>query len=111
MNTAIGVVGVLGWCWVYVSGATQAKSANSAGLTGAVVGVLGLSSRTRGRVFFIGLKQEENTPHASPKKLNKPNTLNTRLMKLLKTLAFKCVGFVSGSSVLCRVRDLREIQG
>lgn len=104
MSTTKGVVGVLGLCWVELLGATHYKTAVCAGFRGAVVGVLGLASRTRMRDVFRQGNKEENIPHANPQKLNKPNTLNTKLAKLLNSLGFICVGFVSGSAVLCWVQ-------
>lgn len=111
MITTACVAGVLGLCWADYLWSTQAKSAFYAGCRGGVVGVLGLSSRTRMRVIFERNKQVKKNPHASQEKPNKPNTLNTEPLKPLKSLVFGCVGFVSGSAVLCRVQVLWGIQG
>ena len=111
MITTACVAGVLGLCWVDFLWSTQAKSAFYAGCRGGVVGVLGLASRTRMRVVFRQGNKEKNIPHANPQKLNKPNTLNTEPLNLLKSFVFGCVGFVSGSAVLCRVQVFWGIQG
>ncbi|WP_256587573.1 hypothetical protein [Pseudomonas sp. HLS-6] len=105
------VAGVLGLCWVDFLWSTQAKSAFYAGCRGGVVGVLGLSSRTRMRVLFERNKQVKKNPHAIQEKPNKPNTVNTLALKILNLLGFMCVGFVLGIAVLCWVRDFRGIQG
>ena len=111
MSTTLGVVGVLGLCWVELVVATHCKCAFCAGLRCADWGVLGFASRTRMRVVFRQGNKEKNIPHANPQKLNKPNTLNTEPLNLLKSLVFGCVGFVSGSAVLCRVQVFWGIQG
>ncbi|WP_128326210.1 hypothetical protein [Pseudomonas alkylphenolica] len=103
MSATNSVLGVLGLCRVAFRGATHVRAADLGALRWSVVGVLGLSSRTRRRATFIGIHQEQNKTHANPKKLNKPNTLNSNRFKALNLLGFTCVGFVLGSWIVCRV--------
>ncbi len=103
MSTTISVLSVLGLCRVDVQGATHVQGTDLAGLLGAVVGVLGLSSRTRRRATFGEIHQGQNKSHTRLKKLNKPNTLNSININALNSLGFSCVGFVLGGWIVCRV--------
>lgn len=103
MSTTVSVLGVLGLCRVAFRGSTHVRAADLAGLRWSVVGVLGLSSRTRRRATFLGIHQDRNKSHAKTKKLNKPNTRNSNGFIALNLLGFICVGFVLGSWIVCRV--------
>ncbi|MNJ47402.1 hypothetical protein D3C77_425600 [compost metagenome] len=103
MSATISVLSVLGWCRVDVQEATHVWAADLAGLPGAVVSVLGLSSRTRRRATFGDIHQDQNKPHTRLKKLNKPNTLNSNILNALNLLGFICVEFVLGCQIVCRV--------
>lgn len=103
MSTPICVSGVLGLCCVDFAGSTHALPRIHAPYAGAVVGVLGLRSRTRRRDVFSGTTDGVIEPHANPKKPNKPNTLNTINHNPLISLIFECVGFVLGCVNLCWV--------
>lgn len=103
MSATTSVLGVLGLCWVAFRGSTHVRTASLAGLGWSVVGVLGLSSRTRRRATFLDTHQEKNKSHAKTKKLNKPNTLNKNSFNTLILLGFICVECVLGSWIVCRV--------
>lgn len=103
MSTTVSVLSVLGLCRVAFRGSTHVWSAGLAGSRWSVLGVLGLSSRTRRRAIFLGIHQDGNKSHTKTKKLNKPNTLNSNSFNALNLLGFICVGFVLGSWIVCRV--------
>ncbi len=103
MSATISVLSVLGLCRVDVQGATHVWAADSAGLPRVVVGVLGLSSRTRRRATFGDIHQDQNNSHTRLNKLNKPNTLNSNTFNALNLLGFICVGFVLSCLIVCRV--------
>lgn len=110
MSATAIVLGVLGLCRVIVRGSTHVSATDLAALRWSVVGVLGLSSRTRRRATFLGIHQERNKSYAKTKKLNKPNTLNSNSFNALNLLSFICVGFVLGSWIVCRVAVYGGIQ-
>jgi len=103
MSTTVSVLGVLGLCRVAFRGSTHVRAADLTGLRWSVVGVLGLSSRTRTRAPFLGIHHDRNKSHAKTKKRNKPNTHNSISFNALNLLGFICVGFVLGSWIVCRV--------
>lgn len=103
MSTPICVSGVLGLCCVDFAGSTQAQPRIHAAYARAGLGVLGLRSRTRRRDVFSSAFGGENKAHANTQKPNKPNTLNPASNNSLISLAFECVGFVSGCVNLCWV--------
>lgn len=110
MSTPICVSGVLGLCCVDFCGPTHVHAAIAVACTGAVVGVLGLLSRTRRRDVFSGAVDGANKAHANTQKLNQPNTLNTTSSNSLISLVFNRVGFVLGYVNLCWVNFLEGSQ-
>ncbi|WP_459744601.1 hypothetical protein [Pseudomonas sp. 3A(2025)] len=102
------VLGVLGLCWVDLANMTHERAAVFAGLRGGVSSVSGLRARARLSVILLADMKPEKTLHAMPNKPTKPNTLNTNLFKPLILKVCKCVGFVLGWVVLCRVRFFME---
>lgn len=103
MSTSKSVLGVSGVCWVDMSNLTQAKCRVYMALRGSVSGVLGLRARARMSVVFLSLLDGLNFFHARTEKPNKPNTLNTNILKALNLKDCSCVGFVLGWAVLCWV--------
>ncbi|MFG0400144.1 hypothetical protein [Pseudomonas sp. zjy_11] len=103
MIPSVGVLGVLGWCWVGSGKSTQFQTPESVMLRECVLGVLGLRARARARFFsIVGIDGESNL-YASPKKPNTPNTLNTDVSNPLNLLGLKCVGFVLALPNACWV--------
>lgn len=103
MTTSIRVLGVLGWCWVDCGRSTQFQTPESPVLRASVLGVLGLCTRTRIRIFYNCDPSVGTKPHANPERPNTPNTLNTATCNQLISLGFKCVGSVLGWLNVCWV--------
>ncbi len=96
MTPSVRVLGVLGLCWVGFGKPTQVQALYSVPWRACVLGVLGLCTRARRRVFFNSDSEGEKNPYARLDKPNTPNTLNSYLLNPLNSLAFECVGFVLG---------------
>lgn len=96
MIPSASVLGVLGLCWVGFGKPTQVRAPESVAWWVCVLGVLGLRTRARRRVFFNSDPRGKKNLYASFDKPNTPNTLNSHLLKPLNSFAFECVGSVLG---------------
>ena len=103
MTTSICVLGVLGLCRVGLVYPTQSDCPKPLACAGGVLGVLGLSTHARVRVFFCSADSDKKNLYARTYKPNKPNTLNTLSDNQLISLGFICVWFVSGCGNVCWV--------
>lgn len=103
MTTSIRVLGVLGWCWVDCGRSTQFQTPEYVVLRASVLGVLGLCTRTRMRIFYSCDTSAGIKPHANSEIPNTPNTHNTDTGNQLISLGFKCVGYVLGWLNVCWV--------
>lgn len=103
MTPLIRVLGVLGLCRVDFGKPTQVQGPYSVALPLCVLGVLGLCTRARRRIYFNGAANDTRNPYASTSKPNTPNTLNTDSFNPLNLLSFKCVGFVLSWLNMCWV--------
>ena len=96
MNTPKSVSGVLSVCRVGFGYPTQVQALSYAG-SRLVCGVCWVWRRVRACVTLFALKTEGGIfSYARAEKPNKPNTLNSKLVKMLILKGFICVGFVSG---------------
>lgn len=103
MTTPVGVLGVLGWCWVGLCKPTQIKTPEFAAWRQCVLGVLGSPTRTRMRsISTDGIEGRINL-YANSEKPNTPNTLHTDPSNPLNLLSLVCVGFVLGWLNVCWV--------
>ena len=97
MSAPKSVLGVLGVCWVGFGYPTQFSALNYAGFR-AVCWVCWVWRRVRACVTLFALKITVRVfSYASTEKPNKPNTLNSKLIRVLILKGFICVGFVLGS--------------
>ena len=97
MTTPKSVLGVSGVCRVGFGYPTQFQSFVYAGFR-RLCGVCWVWRRVRACVTLITPKSMfVNFSYARTEKLNKPNTLNSKLIKALILKRFICVGFVLGS--------------
>lgn len=96
MIPSVSVLGVLGLCWVCFGKPTQVRALDSVPWRACVLGVLGLCTRARRRVFFNSDSEGEKNLYANLDKPNTPNTLNSHSLNSLNSLDFECVGFVLG---------------
>lgn len=103
MIPSVSVLGVLGMCWVVFGYPTQVRVPDSVALRASVLGVLGLCTRARMRVFFNSDSGWVKNLYARLNKPNTPNTLNTCPSNPLISLGSSCVGFVLGWLILCWV--------
>lgn len=103
MTTPVGVLGVLGWCWVGLCKPTQIKSPEFEAWRQSVLGVLGSRTRTRMRSTPADGIEGRINLYANSEKPNTPNTLNTDPSNPLNLLGFVCVGFVLGWLNVCWV--------
>lgn len=103
MNPRSPVWGVLGLCWVVLSNPTRVQTPYFMASRTYVLRVLGSRTRACARQLLSSDQRLNTKNHASPKKLNKPNTLNTVANNPLISLRFKCVGFVLGWLNVCWV--------
>lgn len=106
MTPPVSVLGVLGWCWVGFRKPTQIQVPESVAWRHCVLGVLGvlgLSTRTRMRSTSTTEIEGRINPYANPEKPNTPNTLNTDAFNSLNSLDFVCVGSVLGWLNVCWV--------
>jgi hypothetical protein len=96
MTIPKSVLGVSGVCWVDFRDPTQIQAMNYADLR-VLCGVCWVSYRARACMTLfepnLGLRI---ISYAKADKPNKPNTLNSRLIKVLNLKGFICVGFVLG---------------
>lgn len=96
MNTPRRVSGVLGVCRVGFSDPTQFQALSYAG-SRLLCGVCWVRCRVRACVTLFAQKTENRIfSYARAEKPNKPNTLNSKLLKMLILKGFNCVGFVLG---------------
>lgn len=103
MILSVGVLGVLGLCWVGCGRPTHVQTPDSVARGTCVLGVLGLCTRARRRNFLNVESPISKNLHASLDKPNTPNTLNSTSNKSLNSLGLKCVGFVLGLLIVCWV--------
>lgn len=97
MTTPKSVLGVSGVCWVDFGNPTQFQSFNYAGFR-LLCWVCWVWRRVRAHVMLFALKTTVRFfSYASSEKPNKPNTLNSKLIRVLILKGFICVGFVLGS--------------
>lgn len=106
MSASASVLGVLGRCWVGLIKPTHMQPPEFVACGQSVLGVLG--SRTRARIRSLANTEimVGKNLHASPEKLNTPNTLYTGNSNSLNSLSFVCVGSVLGWSNVCWVLNL-----
>ncbi|WP_143492084.1 hypothetical protein [Pseudomonas sp. B28(2017)] len=96
MTTPKSVLGVSGVCRVGFGYPTQIEAFNYAGLR-VLCWVCWVWRRVRACVVFFAVKTMDGKfSYARSEKPNKPNTLNTMLLKVLILKGFSCVGFVLG---------------
>jgi len=97
MSAPKSVLGVSGVCWVGFGNPTQFRALNYAGLR-LLCGVCWVWCRARAcMTLFEREVRERNFSYARTDKPNKPNTLNSELVKILILKGFICVWFVLGS--------------
>lgn len=106
MTRPKSVSGVLGLCRVDLANPTHFSPSNY-GACGAVCWVCRVYAHAGACTGIIhsvlkGVKTSFFF-YASTEKANTPNTPNTNKLNTLFLKAFRCVGFVSGWSFLCRV--------
>lgn len=96
MNTPKSVLGVSGVCRVGFGYPTQFQAFIFAGFR-RLCWVCWVWRRVRACVTLFTLKTMGGFfSYARTEKLNKPNTLNSKLLKILISKRFICVGFVLG---------------
>ncbi|WP_282410679.1 hypothetical protein [Pseudomonas sp. PS02303] len=96
MTIPKSVLGVSGVCWVGFGDPTQFQALNYAGLR-MLCGVCWVSYRARACMTLFESKARVRIfSYARTNKPNKPNTLNSTLLKILILKGFSCVGFVFG---------------
>ena len=96
MTTPKSVSGVLGVCRVGFGDPTQFQVLNYAGFR-LLCWVCWVCRRARACMTLLEPKLRERIfSYARTEKPNKPNTLNSKLIKVLILKRFICVGFVSG---------------
>lgn len=96
MSALKSVLGVSGVCWVGFRYPTQVLSLSFAGLR-ALCRVCWVWCRVRACVTLFRWRTAVRVfSYARTDKPNKPNTLNTKLLKVLNLKGFICVGFVLG---------------
>lgn len=97
MTTPKSVLGVSGVCRVVFGYPTQFQSFICAGFR-LLCWVCWVWRRVRACVTLFALKtMDVNFSYARTDKPNKPNTLNSKLIRVLILKGFICVGFVLGS--------------
>lgn len=106
MIPSASVLGVLGLCWVGFGKSTQVRIPDSVAWRACVLGVLGLRTRARRRVFFNGDSEGGENLYANLGKPNTPNTPNSHSLNPLNLLVFMCVGSVLGWLIVCWVSNL-----
>jgi hypothetical protein len=109
MSALRSVLGVSGVCWVGFRYPTQILALNFAGLR-ALCRVCWVWLRARACVtLFRWLITERIFSYARTDKPNKPNTLNTMLLRILILKGFVCVGFVLSSGFFVSGSVFREV--
>lgn len=97
MSASKSVLGVSGVCWVGFSNPTQFQALNYAGFR-LLCGVCWVCRRARACMTLFEQQTEAVIfSYARIDKPNQPNTLNSKLIKVLISKRFICVGFVLGS--------------
>ena len=96
MTTPKSVSGVLGVCWVEFGYPTRFQALNYVGFR-LLCWVCWVWRRARACMTLLEPKLKERIfSYARTEKPNNPNTLNSKLIKVLILKRFICVGFVSG---------------
>ena len=96
MSAHQSVLGVLGVCWVGFGYPTQFQALYYAGFR-QLCGVCWVFRRARACMTLFESKTTERIiSYAKTNKPNQPNTLNSKLIKVLILKRFICAGFVSG---------------
>ncbi len=96
MSTSNCVLGVSGVCRVGFCYSTQFNAFVYAAFS-LLCGVCWVCRRARAYVTLFALNRRPTFfPYARNNKPNKPNTLNSKLIKILILKGFICVGFVLG---------------